>query len=97
MESPRSTSPAAARSDNARLQFGRAVAADPRFVDAIYAAAAVEALSGREEAAVALLRRAVGVDRRRVQVLGRDDADLVSLRNRPDVRKLLGLPRGPAG
>jgi flagellar motor protein MotB len=57
----------------------------------------VEAVAGRADAAVALLRRAAGVDRRRVQVLGRDDEDLVSLRNRQDVRKLLGLPSSPAG
>ena len=83
--------------DSARLFFGRAVTADPRFVDALYAAAAVEAVSGRTDAAVSLLRRAADVDRRRVQVLGRDDEDLVSLRNRQDVRKLLGLPSSPAG
>ncbi|MFL5409345.1 MAG: tetratricopeptide repeat protein [Myxococcales bacterium] len=83
--------------DSARLSLGRAVTADPRFVDALYAAAALDAVSGRPDAAVSLLRRAAEVDRRRVQVLGRDDADLVSLRNRQDVRKLLGLPSAPAG
>jgi tetratricopeptide (TPR) repeat protein len=83
--------------DSARLFFGRAVTADPRFVEALYAAAAAEAVSGRPDAAVSLLRRAADVDRRRVQVLGRDDEDLVSLRNRQDVRKLLGLPSSPAG
>jgi tetratricopeptide (TPR) repeat protein len=82
--------------ESARVQLVRAIAADPRFVDALYAAAAVEAVSGRPEAAVSLLRRAAEVDARRVQVLGRDDEDLVSLRGRQDVRKLLGLPR-PAG
>ncbi|MFL5424311.1 MAG: tetratricopeptide repeat protein, partial [Myxococcales bacterium] len=83
--------------ESARLSLGRAVTADPRFVDALYAAAALDAVSGRSDAAVSLLRRAAEVDRRRVQVLGRDDADLVSLRNRQDVRKLLGLPSAPAG
>jgi tetratricopeptide (TPR) repeat protein len=83
--------------ESARTELGRAIAADPRFVDALYAAAAAEAVSGRPEAAVSLLRRAAEVDARRVQVLGRDDEDLVSLRGRQDVRKLLGLPRPPAG
>lgn len=83
--------------DGARLELGRAIASDPGFVDALYAAAAAEAVSGRADAAVALLRRAAQVDARRVQVLGRDDGDLVSLRDRADVRKLLGLPRPPAG
>jgi hypothetical protein len=83
--------------DSARLFLARAVTADPGFVDALYAAAALEAVAGRPDAAVALLRRAAGVDRRRVQVLGRDDEDLVSLRKRQDVRKLLGLPSSPPG
>jgi tetratricopeptide (TPR) repeat protein len=83
--------------ESARTELGLAIAADPRFVDALYAAAAAEAVSGRAEAAVSLLRRAAQVDARRVQVLGRDDEDLVSLRGRPDVRKLLGLPRPQAG
>jgi hypothetical protein len=83
--------------DGARAELARAIAAAPRFVDALYAAAAAEAVSGRPEAAVSLLRRAAEVDARRVQVLGRDDEDLVSLRGRQDVRKLLGLPRPPAG
>jgi tetratricopeptide (TPR) repeat protein len=83
--------------ESARTELGLAIAADPRFVDALYAAAAADAVSGRAEAAVSLLRRAAQVDARRVQVLGRDDEDLVSLRGRPDVRKLLGLPRPEAG
>ena len=83
--------------ENARGELARAIAADPRYVDALYAAAAAEAVSGRPETAVSLLRRAAEVDARRVQVLGRDDEDLVSLRGRQDVRKLLGLPRPPAG
>jgi tetratricopeptide (TPR) repeat protein len=83
--------------EGARAELGSAIAADPHFVDALYAAAAAEAVSGRAEAAVSLLRRAAEVDARRVQVLGRDDEDLVSLRGRQDVRKLLGLPRPPAG
>ena len=83
--------------ESARAELAQAIAADPRFVDALYAAAAAEAVSGRADAAVSLLRRAAEVDARRVQVLGRDDEDLVSLRGRQDVRKLLGLPRPPAG
>jgi len=83
--------------ESARAELAKAIAADPRFVDALYAAAAAEAVSGSSEDAVALLRRAAQVDPRRVQVLGRDDQDLVSLRGRPDVRKLLGLPRAPPG
>jgi tetratricopeptide (TPR) repeat protein len=80
----------------ARRHLGLAVAADPRFVDALYAAAAAEAVSGHSEEAISLLRRGAEVDARRVQVLGRDDQDLVSLRGREDVRKLLGL-HGPPG
>jgi tetratricopeptide (TPR) repeat protein len=86
-----------ARLESARAELAKAIAADPRFVDALYAAAAAEAVSGSPDAAVSLLRRAAQVDARRVQVLGRDDQDLVSLRGRPDVRKLLGLPRLPDG
>lgn len=81
--------------DAARREFGRAVAADPRFADGLYNAASAAALEDRAEEAVALLRRAVEADPERVQVLGRDDDDLRILRRRPDVRALLGLRRPP--
>ena len=81
--------------DAARREFDRAIAADPGFVDALYNAASTAALADRSEEAVAYLRRAVAVDARRVQVLGRDDDDLRVLRRRPDVRALLGLKRPP--
>jgi tetratricopeptide (TPR) repeat protein len=81
--------------DAARREFARAIAADPRSVDALYNAASTAALLGRAEEAVDLLRRAAAVDPARVQVLGRNDEDLKSLRTRPDVRALLGLRRLP--
>ena len=81
--------------DAARREFARAIAADPRYVDALYNAASTAALANRVEEAVALLRRAAAVDPARVQVLGRNDEDLKSLRTRPDVRALLGLRRLP--
>ena len=81
--------------DAARREFDRAIAADPRFVDALYNAASTAALADRPADAVAYLRKAVEVDPRRVQVLGRDDDDLKVLRRRPDVRALLGLKRMP--
>jgi len=81
--------------DAARREFARAIAADPRYVDALYNAASTAALANRVEEAVALLRRAAAVDPARVQVLGRNDEDLKALRTRPDVRALLGLRRLP--
>jgi tetratricopeptide (TPR) repeat protein len=81
--------------DAARREFDRAIAADPGFVDALYNAASTAAVSGREADAVAFLRRAAEVDPRRVQVLGRNDEDWKRLRQRPDVRALLGLKRMP--
>ncbi len=81
--------------DAARREFERAIAADPGFVDALYNAASTAALADRPAEAVAYLRRAVEVDARRVQVLGRDDDDLSLLRRRPDVQALLGLKRPP--
>ena len=81
--------------DAARREFDRAVAADPGWVDGLYNAAAVAALSNREAEAVELLRRAVAADPRRVQVLGRNDDDFAILRKRPEVRALLGLKRLP--
>jgi tetratricopeptide (TPR) repeat protein len=86
---------AAGELDAASREFDRAIAADPRFVDALYNAATTAALAGRPAEAVAYLRRAVEVDPRRVQVLGRDDDDLRVLRRRPDVQALLGLKRPP--
>jgi hypothetical protein len=83
--------------DAARREFARALAADGRFIDALYNAASVAALSDRTDEAVALLRRAVAEDPRRVEVLARNDEDLQVLRRRPDVRKLLGLARLPPG
>lgn len=77
----------------AAREFERAVAADPRFADALYHAATTAAVAGREEEAVAWLRRAAEVDRRRVQVLGRSDGSLQALRLRPDVRDILGMKR----
>lgn len=79
----------------ARREFDRAIAADPRSVDALYNAASVAALAGRDEDAVALLRRAAAVDPARVQVLGRGDDDLQRLRQRADVRAVLGMKRPP--
>lgn len=81
----------------AAREFERAIAADPRFVGALYNAASTAALSGRDEEAVAFLRRAAEVDRRRVQVLGRDDEALAALRQRSDVREILGMKRPPPG
>jgi tetratricopeptide (TPR) repeat protein len=81
--------------DAAGREFGRAIAADPGYVDGLYNAAAAAALAGRAEEAVALLRRAAAIDPVRVQVLGRNDDDLKALRNRADVRALLGLRRLP--
>jgi hypothetical protein len=81
--------------DAARREFDRAIAADPRFVDALYNAASTAALADRPDEAIAYLRRAVEVDARRVQVLGRDDDDLKVLRRRPEVRALLGMKRAP--
>jgi len=81
--------------DAARREFDRAIAADPGFVDALYNAGSTAAVSGREADAVAFLRRATEVDPRRVQVLGRNDEDWKRLRQRPDVRALLGLKRMP--
>ncbi|HYS07319.1 MAG TPA: hypothetical protein VEP66_01195 [Myxococcales bacterium] len=81
--------------DAASREFERAMAADPLFVDSLYNAASVAALSGRDEEAVTLLRRAAAVDPARVQVLGRNDGDLGSIRKRPEVRELLGLRRLP--
>jgi hypothetical protein len=83
--------------DAARREFTRALAADARFVDALYNAASVAALADRTDEAVALLRRAVAEDPRRVEVLARNDEDLQVLRRRPDVRKLLGLVRPAPG
>ena len=81
--------------DAARREFDRAIAADPRFVDALYNAASTAALADRTAVAIAYLRRAVEVDPLRVQVLGRDDDDLEVLRRRPDVQALLGMKRAP--
>jgi tetratricopeptide (TPR) repeat protein len=81
--------------DAARREFERAIAADPGFLDGLYNAAATSALAGRAEDAVALLARAVAIDPARVQVLGRNDPDLQSVRSRADVRALLGLRRPP--
>lgn len=81
--------------DAARREFDRAIAADPRFADGLYNAAAAAALADRAEEAVAFLRRAAAIDPERVQVLGRNDEDLRNLRRRADVRALLGLRRPP--
>ena len=81
--------------DSARREFDRVIAADPGYVDGLYNAAATAALSDRQEDAVAFLRRAAAIDPSRVQVLGRNDDDLKSLRRRADVRALLGLRRPP--
>jgi tetratricopeptide (TPR) repeat protein len=81
--------------DAARREFDRAIAADPGFLDGLYNAASTAALEHRVEEAVALLRRAAAIDPARVQVLGRNDEDLRSLRERADVRALLGLRRLP--
>src|SRR5207302_910549 len=81
--------------DAAHREFDRAIAADPRFVDALYNAASTAALADRPAQAIEYLRRAVEVDARRVQVLGRDDDDLKILRRRPEVRALLGMKRAP--
>jgi hypothetical protein len=86
---------AAGELEAARREFDRALAADPRYVDALYNAASVAALSERTAEAVELLRRAVAEDPRRVEVLARGDEDLAVLRRRPDVRRLLGLVRAP--
>jgi tetratricopeptide (TPR) repeat protein len=81
--------------DAARREFDRCIAVDPGFADGLYNAAAAAALADRPEDAVALLRRAAGIDPERVQVLGRNDEDLRQLRKRPDVRALLGMKRPP--
>lgn len=79
----------------ARREFARSIACDPVFVDGLYDAAATAAAAGDADEAVALLRRAAAVDPGRVQVLGRNDANLRALRQRADVRALLGLRRLP--
>jgi len=76
-------------------EFERASATDPQFFDAVYNAASTAALSGRDDAAVALLRRAAQLDRRRLQVLGRNDEWPEPLRSRADVREILGMKRSP--
>ena len=81
--------------DAARREFDRAIAADARFVDALYNAASTAALADRAAEAIGYLRRAVEVDARRVQVLARDDHDLKALRRCPEVRALLGMKRPP--
>ena len=86
---------AAGELDSARREFDRAIAVDPGYVDGLYNAAATAALSDRQEDAVAFLRRAAAIDPSRVQVLGRNDDDLKSLRRGADVRALLGLRRPP--
>ena len=80
---------------SARREFDRAVAADPLFADALYHAAAAAARDADTEGALKLLRLAARADSSRVQVLGRDDEGLGSLRLLPEVRTLLGLD--PAG
>jgi hypothetical protein len=62
-------------------------------VPALYHAAALAALDARAGDAVELLRRAVAVDLRLVQVLIRPDDGLRELRRQPEVRALLGLSR----
>jgi Flp pilus assembly protein TadD len=79
--------------DAARREFARGMAADAELVDTVYNAAAVAALSGRDEDALALLRRAAAIDPKRVQVLGRNDEDLKVLRRRAEVRELFGMKR----
>ncbi|HWE25101.1 MAG TPA: hypothetical protein VG496_14275 [Myxococcales bacterium] len=79
----------------AAREFEYAVEADPRYVDALYNSATTAALSGRELEAVAWLHRAAEVDRRRVQVLGRDDESLHAVRDWPEVREILGMKRAP--
>ncbi|HEY6910290.1 MAG TPA: hypothetical protein VI356_13020 [Myxococcales bacterium] len=86
---------AASDLDAARREFARAIACDPAYVDGLYDAAAAAAAGGDSDEAVALLRRAAAVDPGRVQVLGRDDVNLRALRQRADVRTLLGLRRLP--
>ena len=81
--------------DLARNEFDRAMAADPSFFDALYNAGAAAAVAGRAEEAIALLRRAAAVDPARIQVVGRNDGDLESIRRRPEVRALLGMRRLP--
>jgi len=81
--------------DAARREFERAIAADPGFLDGLYNAAATAALAGRADDAVVLLSRAAAIDPARVQVLGRNDPDLQSVRGRADVRALLGMRRAP--
>lgn len=86
---------AASDLDAARREFARSIACDPTWVEGLYDAAAAAAAQGDAEEAVALLGRAAAVDPGRVQVLGRDDRDLEPLRQRADVRNLLGLRRLP--
>jgi tetratricopeptide (TPR) repeat protein len=81
--------------DAARREFTRAIAADETFVDSLYNAAAVAALSDDDASALAFLKRAAAADPARVQVLGRNDEDLRQLRKRKDVQGLLGLHRPP--
>jgi tetratricopeptide (TPR) repeat protein len=84
---------AAGAREAARREFDLAVAADPRSAPALYHAAALAALEARSGDAVELLRRAVAVDLRLVQVLIRPDDGLRELRRQPEVRALLGLSR----
>jgi hypothetical protein len=79
--------------DGARREFARAIAADDHFVDPLYNAATTAALGHDDDVAVVLLERAAAADPARVQVLGRSDEALRQLRERKDVRDLLGLRR----
>jgi hypothetical protein len=79
--------------DSARAAFEQGIAADPGYVDVLYGAASAAALMNDDAAAVALLVRAAAADPARVQVLGRNDPSLRELRNRKDVRDLLGERR----
>jgi tetratricopeptide (TPR) repeat protein len=79
----------------ARRQFDRAIAADGSYVDALYQGARSAAATQDDAAAIALLRRAAAADPARVQVLGRSDPDLQRLREKDEVRMLLGERRAP--
>jgi len=86
---------AASELEAARREFGRAIAADPRYAEGLYDAAVAAATAGRAEEAVGLLRRAAALDPIRVQVRGRNDEAFAALRGRADVRALLGMHRLP--
>jgi hypothetical protein len=68
-----------------------AAAASPKSADAVYNLACLHALMGQTVRAKGELSIALSIDRVRVRQLARNDADLESVREDPEVRRWLGL------